>query len=445
MLRPPEHAEQIAREMARVWEGEAVERHDTLRLTKDGRRIPVSLGIFPLRDINGRIVGTSSITRDLTALRETQEALHLRNRALDAASNGVLITNPLLPDNPIIDVNPAFTRLTGYARDEVLGRNCRFLQGPDTDAAAVQRLRAAIAAGSDTSETLLNYRKDGTPFWNDLSIAAVRDAAGQLTHFIGVQTDATARKQLELELVAALEAAQAGIRTKTLFLAMMSHELRTPLQAVLGYADFLLNAPPGSLTPEQRDDVGFIRQGAGRMVTLIEQLLDLSRMEAGRLDLAAGPVDLETILEQVRQDIAPVVTAKGLELTIDLPASLPPVLGDAVRLRQVLLNLIGNAVKFTDVGSVRVSAALAAGGVAVAVRDTGIGISEEALPFIFEEFRQVDGSFTRRYGGAGLGLAIARKLAEQMGGSIDVESSLGAGSAFTVWLPADLPIRTHPH
>ncbi len=357
----------------------------------------------------------------------------------------MLITNPLLPDNPIIDVNPAFTRLTGYARDEVLGRNSRFLQGPDTDAATVRRLHAAIAAGSDTSETLLNYRKDGTPFWNDLSIAAVRDAAGQLTHFIGVQTDATARKQLELELVAALEAAQAGIRTKTLFLAMMSHELRTPLQAVLGYADFLLNAPPGSLTPEQRDDIGFIRQGAGRMVTLIEQLLDLSRMEAGRLELAAGPVDLETILEQVRQDIAPVVTAKGLELTIDLPVSLPPVLGDAVRLRQILLNLIGNAVKFTEVGSVRVSASLADGGIAVAVRDTGIGISEEALPFIFEEFRQVDGSLTRRHGGAGLGLAIARKLTEQMGGSIKVESTLGVGSTFTVWLPVDLPIRTHPH
>jgi signal transduction histidine kinase len=178
------------------------------------------------------------------------------------------------------------------------------------------------------------------------------------------------------------------------------------------------------------------------MVALIEQLLDLSRMEAGRLELAAEPVALHTILEQVRQDIVPLVTAKGLSFAIDLPESLPPVLGDAVRLRQILLNLVGNAVKFTEAGAVDITASQTADGITVKVRDTGIGISQEALPFIFEEFRQVDGSLTRRHGGAGLGLAIARKLAEQMGGRISVESALGAGSTFTLWLPVAPP--THP-
>jgi signal transduction histidine kinase len=250
-----------------------------------------------------------------------------------------------------------------------------------------------------------------------------------------VLIDISARVAAEAALAEALEAAQAGIRTRTLFLAMMSHELRTPLQAVLGYADFLLRGAEGALTANQVEDIGAIRQGAGRMVALIDQLLDLSRMEAGRLQLAAEPVVLETILDQVRQDVAPHLIAKALAFAIHLPPALPPVRGDALRVRQILLNLVGNAVKFTEAGAVAISAHRAAGGVTVLVRDTGIGISTEALPHIFEEFRQVDSRPTRRYGGAGLGLAIAKKLAEQMGGRLSVASTLGAGSTFALWLP----------
>ena len=148
----------------------------------------------------GRIVGIASISRDITALREAEAALRLRDRALAAATNGILITDAALPDNPIVDVNPAFEHMTGYQRAEVIGRNCRFLQGADTDPEAVSRLRAAIAAGRDVTETLLNYRKDGTPFWNDLHIAAVRDDAGTLTHFVGIQTDVSERIAAEAAL-----------------------------------------------------------------------------------------------------------------------------------------------------------------------------------------------------------------------------------------------------
>ena len=172
------------------------------------------------------------------------------------------------------------------------------------------------------------------------------------------------------------------------------------------------------------------------MVALIDQMLDLSRTEAGRLELAAEPIDLAEIIERVRQDIAPQAAAKALDLRIDLPPSLPPVVGDPDRLRQILLNLVDNAVKFTDEGSVCVTAYTTEDGVAVAVSDTGIGITEETLPLIFEEFRQVDSRMTRRHGGTGLGLAIAQKLAEQMGGSITVASRHQAGSTFTLHLPA---------
>ncbi|MFN8662276.1 MAG: PAS domain S-box protein [Thermomicrobiales bacterium] len=439
MLRPPEAEDDISESIARVWQGEDVVEEEAIRLTKDGQRILVSLTLFPIRDPQGEIVAISSISRDLTALRQTQDALRLRDRALDATRNGIVITDPTQPDDPIVDANPAFTALTGYDRSEVLGRNCRFLQGPDTDADVIARLRDALAAGNDCVETLLNYRKDGSPFWNDLSIAAVPDANGKVSHFIGVLSDATERKRHEQDLQVALEAAQSGDRAKSQFLAMMSHELRTPLQAVLGYAHFLLHGPSGSLTPEQRDDVNAIQLSAGRMVTLIEQLLDLTRMEAGRLELKLEPVDLSTILDQVEQDVAPMIAEKGLTFTVDLPASMPPIQCDPSRLRQILLNLVGNAVKFTEVGTVTVDVAITSANAQIMVRDTGIGISPEAMPFIFEEFRQVDGSLTRRYGGAGLGLAISKRLAEQMNGAITVESTQGEGSVFTLCLPLAFP------
>jgi PAS domain S-box-containing protein len=568
MLRPPGLTDDLADLMEGVRHGKSIEGHETERLTKDGRRVCVSLSISPLRDANGSITGIASISRDITALREAEAALRLRDRALAAATNGMLITDATRPGNPIVDVNPAFERLTGYQRSEVLGRNCRFLQGADTDPDAVKRLREAISAGRDVTETLLNYRKDGAPFWNELHIAAVRDDAGHLTHYVGIQTDVseriaadaalresearfrgvwentrdamsltdengtilainpahrelygfapesivgkpfsiifperarderqadhraifaqdvprmgfestvpqpdgtvrevegrtgfieidgertmmvsamrdvTDRKRLEHDLRQALDAAEAAAHSKSLFLAMMSHELRTPLQAVLGYSDWLLLEPESSLTPEQQADLGNIRNGAIRMMGLVDELLDLSRMEVGQLALAEEPVDLAVTLEQVRQDVAPQAAAKNLDLSIDIPPGLPPVSGDPSRLRQILLNLAANAVKFTDVGTIRITASVADEDVQIKVSDTGIGINADDLPVIFEEFHQVDGSMSRRHGGAGLGLAIAQRLAKQMGGAITVASTVAVGSTFTLRMPAAVP--PHP-
>ncbi len=248
--------------------------------------------------------------------------------------------------------------------------------------------------------------------------------------------DVSEGRQLERDLRGALASAHAANRASSEFLAMMSHELRTPMQAVLGYADLLLAGPADSLTSEQTEDVRCIQQGAKRIIALVDQMLDLSRLQAGRLEFKVKPVDLAEVVEQVRQDVAPQAVFKSLTLAIDIPASLPRVRADATRLRQILLNLIGNAVKFTDKGSVRVSARESEAGIEVAVEDTGIGIPAEALEQIFEEFRQADSVTTRRYGGAGLGLAIARNLAEQQGGTISVKSTPRVGSTFTLTMPA---------
>jgi signal transduction histidine kinase len=258
-----------------------------------------------------------------------------------------------------------------------------------------------------------------------------------------VVRDVTERNQVNTDLRGALEAAHAANRATRQFLAMMSHELRTPMQAIMGYAELLLAGPQNSLTPEQVEDVQTIRRGASRLVDLVKQMLDLSRLDAGQLELTATAVALPPVIEEVRQGVAPLAAAKDLTLRIELPAALPLVVGDEMGLCQILLNLAGNAVKYTDQGEIRIGAERLEGEVAVTVSDTGIGIAPDVLPHVFDEFRQVHGGTTRRYDGAGLGLTIAKRLAERMGGRLSVASQPGSGSAFTLHLAiaADLAPR----
>jgi signal transduction histidine kinase len=246
--------------------------------------------------------------------------------------------------------------------------------------------------------------------------------------------DVTERNRVNTELRAALEAAHAANRATRQFLTMMSHELRTPMQAIMGYAELLLAGPQNSLTLEQVEDVQTIRRGASRLVDLVKQMLDLSRLEAGQLELTTTAVALPPVIEVVRQGVAPQAAAKGLTVRIDLPEDLPRVVGDEMGLGQVLLNLAGNAVKFTDQGEVRIRAERLEDRVEVSVSDTGIGIAPDLLPHIFDEFRQVHHGTTRKYDGAGLGLSIAKRLAERMGGSLTVASQPGTGSTFTLQL-----------
>jgi PAS domain S-box-containing protein len=250
-----------------------------------------------------------------------------------------------------------------------------------------------------------------------------------------VLRESTARQEAE-DLREALAVVERRLLAKGVFLDTMAHEMRTPLQAVLGYAELLLTAPSASLTDEQREEIGYILQASNRLIAIVNQALELSRMEAARITLAAEPVDLAEVVEAVRQDIAPQALSKALAVEIVLPPSLPPVLGDAERVRQILLNLAGNAVKFTDRGRVRISATtVATPGVEIVVSDTGRGIAAEELPHIFEAFHQVPDGATRQHGGSGLGLAIAARLADQMGGSIDVSSVPDVGTTFRLHLP----------
>ena len=393
---------------------------------KDGRIVWALLSTTLVRDERGDPRYFISQIQDITQRKEAEAELaatHQRTReVLERITDGFYALDR---EWRFTYVNEAAERILGRDRDDLLGRSLWDVFPRAVETPVYTAFHKAI-----DKATTVGIEFQAAPGGKWYGVRAYPSPNGLSAFF----RDVTAQRRYEREIQAALAEARAANRGKDLFLAMMSHELRTPLQAVLGYADFLLADRGEPLSPVQIEDIGYIRQGAERMAALIERILDLSRIEAGALDLASEPVDLPAILEQVRQDIAPQASAKELAVHVDVADRLPVIDGDPMRIRQILLNLAGNAVKFTEQGSVRLSARASGDGVDVSVSDTGIGIAREALPYIFEEFRQADNGAVRRYEGAGLGLAISRRLAEQMGGSISVVSQSGEGSTFTLHL-----------
>ena len=422
------------------------------------------------RGENGRPYRMAGSLSDITERKRAEEELRLRDRAIAASSNGIVISDPTLPDNPLIYVNPAFEAMTGYAAEEAIGYNCRFLQGSDRDQPTLDELRAAVREGRERQVVLRNYRKDGSLFYNELSVSPVRDGAGNITHFVGIQNDVTERKRAEEEirelnetlesrveertaqlrsaivelewasgnLRSAKEEAESANRAKSEFLANMSHEIRTPMNGVIGMTGLLLDT---DLADEQREYVDTIRLSGESLLSIINDILDFSKIEAGEMRLEAINFDLRTAVEDVVAIFAERAHDKGLELACLVDYDVPTALeGDPGRIRQILTNLIGNAIKFTEEGEVVLRAELVEENperatVRISVKDTGIGMTEDQQERVFESFSQADASTTRRYGGTGLGLTISRQLVELMGGEIGVESEPDVGSTFFFTLP----------
>jgi len=406
--------------------------------------------------------GLSVYLRDVTAERGARQQLELLEASVAQLNDVVLITDNLVdgPGPRIVFVNDAFERITGYGREEVLGRSPRFLQGPMTERAELDRIRAALARSEPVHAELLNYTKSGGEYWVELDIVPVGAEGAHPGHFVAIQRDISDRKrdQSELreintaletrvqvrtaELSLALDAAEQANRAKSAFLAAMSHEIRTPMNGVIGMIDVLAQ---GSLQPDQRETVHIARDSATSLLALVDDVLDFSKIEAGRFSVDLEPMAIAAVIEGVRATLAPAASKGGVALTVSMDAAVPSkVYGDAARLRQVLLNVVGNAIKFSSqpgpAGRVALGVSLVERANAVSmtefqVTDNGIGMDEHMLSRLFTPFSQADSSTTRRFGGTGLGLSISHALVEMMGGRIEARSQPGLGSTFTVTLP----------
>ncbi|HYD99769.1 MAG TPA: ATP-binding protein [Alphaproteobacteria bacterium] len=335
----------------------------------------------------------------------------------------------------IVYANPAFTKATGYTLEEVLGKTPRILQGPKTDRAELDRLHAALKRWQTVRVELLNYRKDGSEFWVELDIVPVADATGWFTHWISIQRDITARKLAEQALQQAMAEAEEASRAKTQYLGSMGHELRTPLNAIIGFADIIRRSMAEG-DPQFSRYAGFIHSAGEHLLGVVNDLLDMARLQSGALVLHEQTVELPAVMAECRAMLALQAEKAGVALAVELPADPPRLRADLVRLRQILVNLVGNAVKFTPRGGrVALRAERTGGGLALVVADSGIGMTAEEVELALQPFRQLPAGGQRD--GAGLGLPIAQALAELHGGRLVIESRPGMGTVAKVVLPPE--------
>jgi|GEM_PF-2464565 PAS domain S-box-containing protein len=387
----------------------------------------------PIVDEAGRTMELIITTRDITERKNNEKVLLLREKALSSASCGVLIADASKPEFPTTYANTSFERMTGYGSEEWMGKPAHFIAGEKTDSNALDKIKTAFATATETDQTFLCYRKDGSTFWNHMAITPLYDKTGILTHFISVLTDVSDIKSIQDELQKAKDMAESASKAKSEFLATMSHEIRTPMNAVIGFTDLMGGTP---LNEQQKEFLSNINLSANSLLTIISDILDFSKIEAGKLDLDPQPTVLSQIIEESITTVKPKTDSKGLKLSYDIDPAVPSiVIVDGPRLGQVFRNLLSNAAKFTQRGHITISVKSQSidsthERLFFEVADSGIGIPHDKVGKLFQSFTQVDSSTTRKYGGTGLGLAICKKFCEMMDGSILVESVYGKGSTF---------------
>jgi protein-histidine pros-kinase len=338
------------------------------------------------------------------------------------------------PEGHIASWNAGAHRIKGWSEEEILGKHFSiFYTEPDLiDGKPARELRIARETGKYEEEGW-RVRKDGTTFWAGVVLTAIVDSSGQLRGFAKVTRDLTERRRLELDLREKNAALEAALLAKDRFLASMSHELRTPLNAILGFTGTLLMWLPGSLNAEQENQLRTVQASGRHLLSLINDLLDLAKINSGKVEIRVEPVSCRTVVEEVAKTLEPIASERGLELKVELPAQDVVVATDRRALSQILLNLGNNACKFTERGTVRLAfAAAPGGGVEFRVSDTGVGIRPEDRERLFQPFVRLGDGEGETRSGTGLGLHLSQKLADLIGGRITVESEFGRGSCFSL-------------
>jgi PAS domain S-box-containing protein len=447
-----------------VTRGEGIVHLETLRRTKDGRLIDVSLTTSPIRDAAGTVIGASKVARDITQRRRAEEARRTsdaRYRTLfEYAPDGILIADA---EGYYLDANASICRMLGYTRDELIGLSPRDVVGESE----VQHVEAAVNLVNADTEHRREWqlrRKDSSVF--DADVLATKMPDGKI---LSIARDVTDRKRFEQALLQTNVELVGANRTKSEFLATMSHELRTPLNAIIGFSEVLGDGLLGEMTEQQRGFVGNISRSGVHLLALINDILDLSQVEAGKMTLDLDSVELSALLVNSLSDLREKAAKCHIQLDMSSAADVAAIQADLGKVKQIVHQLLSNAVKFTaDGGRVTLVAGrvpraevgrlsgrwkgwtfpLADSGfeefIRIVVSDNGIGISPDGLERLFKPFSQIDSGLARKFGGTGLGLAIVKILAELHGGTVAVESAVGEGSSFTVWLPFRPPEENAP-
>ena len=475
MLLPPHRRHEDAALLRRIGEGEAIPPFDTTRMHRDGTEIDVSITAGAMRGAHREMIGVAKLVRDIRERKEAERRLQdfaaqletqVRERTAEAQRVATLLGSLLEAatefaviatdtEGRITIFNTGAQAMLGYDAQEMVDRvTPAMLHRPDQLAQRAAALSAergepiegfrvfvheAERLGVETREWTY-VRKDGTELDVSLVVTAIRAESGAIMGYLFIAQDITERRRHEEVLQQARLAAEAASRAKSMFLANMSHEIRTPMNAVIGGTHLLAGT---HLNEDQRQLLGKVQVASRALMGIINDVLDLAKIEAGELHVDNQPFDPREVMNDIEQLFASQAHDKGIVLQVTGQAALPARLaGDAQRLRQILVNLVGNAVKFTQQG--HVSVAVQSEGVGPrrwiqwSVLDTGIGIAPDVLGKLFTPFTQADASTTRRFGGTGLGLSIVHQLVRMMGGEVSVDSAPGRGSEFRVRLPFDV-------
>ena len=425
----------------------------TVHRRKDQTMYPVEIHLQYMDEPQGVFV---AVVRDIDDRLRMESELRKLAQAVEQSPGSIVITN-LKPE--IEYVNEAFLEATGYTWEEVIGKNPRLLQSGNTPPETFRSLWATLAGGHAWQGEFYNRDKNGREYTEHAIITPIRSPNGTVTHYVAVKDDITEKKQLTQELEAhrhhleelvgertaqlalAREKAESANKAKSVFLANMSHEIRTPMNAIIGLTHLLLRESPRD---DQASRLTKIETSAGHLLAIINDILDLSKIEAGKLTLEHSDFSLKDLLEHIHSLFREELIAKGLTIEVDVGDTPIWLNGDATRLSQALLNYVGNAIKFTEQGTIYIRTSVLEESnrellLRFEVEDRGIGIAADIMPSLFEAFEQADPSTTRVHGGTGLGLAITRRLVLMMGGEVGAQSELGEGSTF--WFTAKLGRR----
>ena len=381
------------------------------------------------------------MVRDISERKKQEQQISLLGKSLEQSPVSIIITDPL----GIIEyVNPKFTEVTGYRSDEVIGANPRILRSGEHPPEIYSGLWKTISSGQSWYGELLNKKKSGELFWENVSISPILNSDGKRTHFVAVKEDISEKKQMIQELINARDKAEESDRLKSAFLANMSHEIRTPMNGILGFAALLKE--PNLSGEEQQHHIGIIEKSGTRMLNIINDIVDISKIESGQMEVSISETNINEQTEYIYTFFRPEVEAKGLRLILKngLPAKQAIVHTDREKIYAILTNLVKNAIKYTNKGTIEFGYSLKADPQATPagavmldffIRDTGIGIARDRQLPIFERFVQADISDKQAMQGAGLGLSITKAYVEMLGGRIWVQSESGKGSSFCFTIP----------